>query len=180
MNNLQSEKTPSNLWASKPAQQRYWLHVRQHPRAGRACANSRDRRPIDPPPIVQLLLSDFDPKSREDMDDMGNPSFIVHCSLRSASSPKTDLSVVMAPDEHTGEVRAEKQINGTIDASAFFCDEDPDPDSAPPHPSSWLYCPTQVSGGSAHGCSGPRPTSPKSGPASGSGHSIGSQSRLGR
>ena len=149
MNNLQSKKISSSPWANKPTKQRYWLHIRQHPRAGRACANSRDRRPIDPPPIVQLQISDFDPNSPEDMDDMCDRSFIVHCSLRSASSPKTDLSVVMARDEHTGEVRAEKQINGTIDASGFFCDEDPDPESAPPHPSSWLYCPSQTPTGNS-------------------------------
>ena len=75
---------------------------------------------------------------------MRDRSFIVHCSLRLASSPETDLSVVMARDEHTGEVRAEKQINGIIDVSAFFCDEDPDSDTAPSHPSSWLYYPSQM------------------------------------
>lgn len=137
-------ESPTSLRRPSAAKkQRYWLYVRQQPRAGRACPNSRDRRGIDPPPVVQLQISDFDPNSPEDMEDMRDQSLIVHCLLCSASSPKRDLSIMMGQDESNGAMRAEKQINGNLDASPFFCDEDPDPSTAPRHPSSQLYCPLQ-------------------------------------
>lgn len=50
----------------------------------------------------------------------------------------------MRKDDQNGAMRAEKQINGNLDASPFFCDEDPDPGTAPPHPSSQLYYPLQT------------------------------------
>lgn len=123
--------------------QRYWLHIRQQPRAGRACSHSRDRRAIDPPPVLQLQISDFDPNSAEDMDDMQDQSFVVHCLLCSDSTQPEDVSVLMCADD-SGVIRAEKQINGNLDATPFFCDEDPDPATAPQHPSSQLYYPLQT------------------------------------
>ncbi len=130
---------------SAAKKQRYWLYIRQQPRAGRACSNGRDRRAIDPPPVLQLQISDFDPSSPDDIEDMQDQSFIVHCLLSSASSPRRDLSVLMCQDDSSGAIRAEKQINGNLDASPFFCDEDLDPPTAPRHPSSQLYYPLQTS-----------------------------------
>jgi Velvet factor len=124
--------------------QRFWLYIRQQPRAGRACSNGRDRRAIDPPPVVQLQITDFDPNSPEDMEDMQDQSFIVHCLLREAAPPGGDVSVIMCEDDNSSASRAEKQINGSLDASPFFCAEDPDPSNAPPHPSSQLYYPQQM------------------------------------
>ncbi|KAF7506580.1 hypothetical protein GJ744_011617 [Endocarpon pusillum] len=124
--------------------QRYWLRIRQQPRAGRACSNGRDRRAVDPPPVLQLQISDFDPNSPADIEDMQDQSFIVHCLLCTASGPAQDISVVMCQDDSSSGQKAEKQINGNLDASPFFCDEDPDPHTAPPHPSSQLYYPAQT------------------------------------
>jgi Velvet factor len=126
---------------SATQKQRYWLYIRQQPRAGRACSNGRDRRAIDPPPVVQLQISDFDPNSPDDMEDMQDQSFVVHCFLRTASLPARDVSVIMCQDDNSSGLRAERQINGNLDASPFFCDEDPDPNNAPLHPSSQLYYP---------------------------------------
>jgi Velvet factor len=134
----------SGYQTSVAQKQRYWLYIRQQPRAGRACSNGRDRRAIDPPPVVQLQISDFDPNSPDDIEDLQDQSFVVHCLLSSASAPQKDLSVLMCQDDSTGAMRAEKQINGNLDASPFFCDEDPDPSTAPQHPSSQLYCPQQT------------------------------------
>lgn len=138
-----------NPFASSPRayvaqKQRFWLFVRQQPRAGRACSNGKDRRAIDPPPIVQLQISDFDPSSPEDMEDIMDQSFVVHCTLCSASPPKRDISVIMCQDDRNGAMKAEKQILGSLSTSAFFCDEDPDPDTAPQHPSSQLFHPLQT------------------------------------
>ena len=133
----------SSHWPIATHKQRYWLYIRQQPRAGRACSNGRDRRVIDPPPIVQLQISDFDPNSPADMEDLKDQSFVVHCLLWSESPPKRDISVLMCQDGSSNAVRAEKQINGNLDASPLFCDEDPSPNTAPQHPSSRLYCPLQ-------------------------------------
>ena len=129
---------------SAAQKQRYWLYVRQQPRAGRACSNSKDRRAIDPPPIIQLQISDFDPKSSDDMKDMTDQSFVVHCILCSASPPSRNVSVLMCQDDSNGARKAEKQIIGSLTASPFFCYEDPDPNSAPQHPSSQSYRPPQT------------------------------------
>ena len=113
------------------SQHRYRLRIRQGPRAGRACSNGKDRRPVDPPPVLQLCLADFDPNSPHDVDELRDSSFTVNCLLRAASVPHQDLSVVRRTDESTGVIKAEKQINGGTVASPFFCDEDPDPDTGP-------------------------------------------------
>lgn len=123
---------------------RYWLFIRQQPRASRACSNSRDRRVVDPPPIVQLQISDFNPDSADDMEDMKNQSFVVHCLLRSPSPPYRDLSVMEIRDDSDGAIKLEKQINGNLVAGPFFCGEDPEPTKAPQHPSTKLYYPLQT------------------------------------
>jgi Velvet factor len=141
----------SSHQGSVAQKQRYWLYVRQQPRAGRACSNGKDRRAIDPPPIVQLQISDFNPNSSQDMEDMRDQFLVVHCLLCSASSPKRDVSVITYEDDSTGARKVEKQIIGSLSASPFFCDEDPDPNTAPQHPSSQLYQPLQT----------PSPTAPR-------------------
>ncbi|KAJ3360207.1 hypothetical protein GGF32_008553 [Allomyces javanicus] len=41
-----------------PPQLRYELQVVQHPDRCRTCSSDRDRRPMDPPPVLQVLLYD--------------------------------------------------------------------------------------------------------------------------
>ncbi|KAJ5413801.1 Velvet factor [Penicillium cosmopolitanum] len=66
---LESESSPPPQHRRTSTQSRYHLHVRQQPIAARACgARDRDRRPIDPPPIVPILLTDFDPGSQNKRD----------------------------------------------------------------------------------------------------------------
>ncbi|RJE17567.1 Velvet factor, partial [Aspergillus sclerotialis] len=61
---------------SKSSPSRYHLHIRQQPVAARACgAGDRDRRPVDPPPIIQMLLTDFSPGSAEDKEILRDPRF---------------------------------------------------------------------------------------------------------
>lgn len=65
---------------------RFRLHIRQQPVAGRACAaGEKDRRPIDPPPILQLLIVDFDPDSENDRLLLQDPRFAVGCLLYSVT-----------------------------------------------------------------------------------------------
>ncbi|RAL11068.1 velvet factor family protein [Aspergillus homomorphus CBS 101889] len=131
---------------------RYHLYIRQQPLAARACgAGDRDRRPIDPPPIIQMLLTDFDPKSSDDNDILQDPRFTVGCFLipepgGSQSDMNTDS---VSREERLGANRADELaqgqstplLSGKAFVSPFYVDEDPDPNTAPAHPSSAYYAP---------------------------------------
>ncbi|KAJ5353835.1 Velvet factor [Penicillium brevicompactum] len=138
-------------------QSRYHLHVRQQPIAARACgAGDRDRRPVDPPPIVQILLTDFDPNSQEDRDLLQDPRFTVGCLLFPVSSsspwPNPDANPPRERerererdrdrdrDDTDGVARTDDDLStpllsGKAFMSPFYVDADPDPNSAPVHPS---------------------------------------------
>ncbi|EPS27505.1 Sexual development regulator velC [Penicillium oxalicum] len=127
---------------------RFRLHVRQQPLAARACgAGDRDRRPIDPPPIIQILLSDFDSAAQEDLEILQDPRFTVGCLLFPVSdssssftsaenggvqSSEHDRDELLNPDESPST----PLLSGKAFMSPFYVDADPDPISAPNHPSS--------------------------------------------
>ncbi|KAJ6188854.1 hypothetical protein N7519_003762 [Penicillium mononematosum] len=156
-------------------QSRYHLHIRQQPIAARACgAGDRDRRPVDPPPIVQILLTDFDSNSQEDRDLLQDPRFTVGCLLFpvSPSLPFAEPTETHSRErdqerdqdrdrnrdrererEHEREREREREretdgvartddnfstplLSGKAFMSPFYVDADPDPNSAPAHPSS--------------------------------------------
>ncbi|KAJ5383390.1 hypothetical protein N7517_001301 [Penicillium concentricum] len=142
-------------------QSRYHLHIRQQPIAARACgAGDRDRRPVDPPPIVQILLTDFDSNSPEDRDLLQDPRFTVGCLLFpvSPSLPWAEPTDTHAREreqdqdqdrdrncdrerETDGIARTDDNfstplLSGKAFMSPFYVDADPDPNSAPAHPSS--------------------------------------------
>jgi hypothetical protein len=94
--------------------------------------------------VVQLLISDFDRESVEDMEDLSDPSFLVHCLLVSSTDPAEDVSAVTFRDPAGDAARTERMLVGNLTASPFFCAEDPDPDTSPRHPSLQLYCPTDT------------------------------------
>ena len=70
---------------------RFHLHIRQQPIAARACgAGDKDRRAIDPLPILQLLITDFSPDSPQDIEALNYKLYVVGCQLFSiATDPKT-------------------------------------------------------------------------------------------
>jgi hypothetical protein len=113
--------------------------------AARACgAGDRDRRPVDPPPIVQILLTDFDPDSQDDRDILQDPRFTVGCLLfpvpdTTVWTPSSEAE--SAERDADGVARADDSfstplLSGKAFMSPFFVDADPDPNSAPTHPSS--------------------------------------------
>ncbi|KAJ5482352.1 Velvet factor [Penicillium sp. IBT 31633x] len=160
----ESESPPAQLLhPRRPSNQsRYHLHIRQQPIAARACgAGDRDRRPVDPPPIVQILLTDFDPHSQDDRDLLQDPRFAVGCLLFpvSSSSPWAAKPTETGPQDRThkrereGSREREREsdgiartdddfstplLSGKAFMSPFYVDADPDPNSAPSHPSSSL------------------------------------------
>lgn len=142
----ESSSPPPPSTRRPSTQSRYHLHVRQQPIAARACgAGDRDRRPVDPPPIVQILLTDFDPESQEDRDILEDPRFTVGCLLFPVSDvppyqPNTANEDQPPEGEGDGVARADDTfstplLSGKAFMSPFFVDADPDPNSAPTHPS---------------------------------------------
>ncbi|KAJ5911189.1 Velvet factor [Penicillium subrubescens] len=139
------ESSPEPPPRRPSTQSRYHLHVRQQPMAARACgAGDRDRRPVDPPPIVQILLTDFDPDSQDDRDILQDPRFTVGCLLfpvpdTTVWTPSSEAE--SAERDADGVARADDSfstplLSGKAFMSPFFVDADPDPNSAPTHPSS--------------------------------------------
>lgn len=74
--------------------------VRQQPVAARACGfGERDRRVIDPPPIIQLLVTD--PKTgQSDPDELRYSLNVVHCTLWNADGTNEETALIQ-PDRRT-------------------------------------------------------------------------------
>ncbi|GAB1192371.1 hypothetical protein APSETT444_001562 [Aspergillus pseudonomiae] len=125
--------------------------------AARACGfGDRDRRPVDPPPIIQLLLTDFDPVSDQDKDILQDPRFAVGCLLFPAATPPQQGP----PDRERGGTIRESRLGSTASPgqstpllsgkafiSPFYVDADPDPATAPAHPTSEDYVTQRTSAG---------------------------------
>ncbi|RAL04095.1 velvet factor family protein [Aspergillus ibericus CBS 121593] len=144
---LHHSPTPSPPPRRTSTTSRYHLFIRQQPIAARACgAGDRDRRPVDPPPIIQLLLTDFDPKGPDDIDVLQDPRFTVGCFLvpetRGSFSSDLDGDSALREDRlGTAPGQSTPLLSGKAFVSPFFVDEDPDPTTAPSHPSTFDYIP---------------------------------------
>ncbi|KAL8959765.1 MAG: hypothetical protein Q9193_003424 [Seirophora villosa] len=94
---------------------RYILKVRQQPIAARACGmGNQDRRVVDPPPIVQLSLSEYDPRSPGDVNALRNPYIAMHCTLLDSSGK----DITQAKDSRDPQ-RVTRGLTGDIMASPF-------------------------------------------------------------
>ncbi|GAQ38231.1 hypothetical protein ASPNIDRAFT_54959 [Aspergillus niger] len=142
---LHHSPTPSPPPRRTSTTSRYHLFIRQQPLAARACgAGDRDRRPVDPPPILQLLLTDFDPSTSDDIDILQDPRFTVGCFLvpetRGSISSDMDGDSALREDRlGTAPGQSTPLLSGKAFVSPFFVDEDPDPTTAPNHPSTFDY-----------------------------------------
>ena len=91
---------------------RYRIQVRQQPQAARACGfGERDRRVIDPPPIVQLIVDD--PSGHVDPAELRYPFNVVHCTLWSADG-LSDETALTGQDK-----RLTRRLMGTLVSSPF-------------------------------------------------------------
>ncbi|KAF9583931.1 hypothetical protein BGW38_008077 [Lunasporangiospora selenospora] len=69
---------------------KFVLTIRQQPQRGKVCGiKERDRRPIDPPPIVQIKLSD--PASDKNKDYLQSPYLFMCCNLVHADNPSGEI-----------------------------------------------------------------------------------------
>jgi len=91
---------------------RYRIQVRQQPVAARACGfGERDRRVIDPPPIVQLLVNDSN--GRPDSSELRYPFNVVHCTLWSMDGITDETALTGLDKRHT------RRLMGTLVSSPF-------------------------------------------------------------
>ncbi|RVX72454.1 hypothetical protein B0A52_03642 [Exophiala mesophila] len=90
---------------------------------------------IDPPPILQLLMYDFDPESASDMAEITSQFWVVYCKLISAQSPDRDVSTVSQINED-GQKEVQRLLLGTSVSSPTITSDDPDPPTFQPHPQS--------------------------------------------
>lgn len=115
-----------------PYADRISLYIRQQPRAARAGPDGKDRRPIDPPPVLQLMIKDFDATSEADIEQL-HEQFVVHCKLVSANSPRRDVSTLASLAED-GSRDVQRLLLGMSAASPFHTKDDPDPETMRRHP----------------------------------------------
>ncbi|EXJ70513.1 uncharacterized protein A1O5_06582 [Cladophialophora psammophila CBS 110553] len=109
------------------------LHIRQQPRAARAGPDGKDRRAVDPPPIVQLLMDDFDPDNEDDVAEIKCPFWVVFCRLVGAVAVNSDVSTQSYFTEE-GQKEVQRLLLGTTVASPTHTADDPDPPTMPTHP----------------------------------------------
>lgn len=154
--------------------------------AARTCgAGDKDRRAIDPLPIVQLLITDFSLDSEQDVEALKYNFYVVGCQLfaididpRSGAERRIHTSNIIergsgskSRDEagdrglsgrHAEEAsqngRSVQVLSGRTYVSPFFVDADPEPQMAPIHPRSSTVVEEK---GKAKQCSPLTPLSPR-------------------
>ncbi|KAK4165365.1 velvet factor-domain-containing protein [Cladorrhinum sp. PSN259] len=98
---------------SSSSSSEYRISVRQQPYAARSCGfGERDRRVIDPPPIVQLTITDSSLSQEELGRRLRHQFSVVHCSIWDEQGQK-DMSSM--PEDF----RQQRRLMGTLVASPF-------------------------------------------------------------
>nr|KMM64056.1 hypothetical protein CPAG_00408 [Coccidioides posadasii RMSCC 3488] len=124
------------------------LFVRQQPAAARTCAaGDKSRRSVDPSPILQLLMTDFDSQSEEDIKMLKHSQHVVACHLFAVCENVSGAVGGRVADEVShqptpnGQKEEEEEdsirnVYGKTYVSPFFVEADPEPSKAPSHPGS--------------------------------------------
>ncbi|PHH70986.1 hypothetical protein CDD80_5611 [Ophiocordyceps camponoti-rufipedis] len=90
---------------------RFSLRMRQQPRAARACGfGDRDRRVIDPPPIVQLVIESGSMTDEEVQSYLRYESYVMNCAICDETGTR-DASFM--PDEYQHQRRLMGSLVGT-------------------------------------------------------------------
>ncbi|KZL80773.1 vea protein [Colletotrichum incanum] len=98
----------------KVVKNEYEIFFRQQPMAARCCGyGERDRRVIDPPPIVQLRINNPDLTPDELYQKIHHPAYVVHCSIWDESGT---VDCTNMPEDM---VRPGKRIMGSLVSSPF-------------------------------------------------------------
>lgn len=104
---------PPKPTTTQPPPSTYRITVRQQPSAARSCGfGERDRRVIDPPPIVQLTIHDASLSQDDIARRLRHQFSVVHCSIWDEAGLK-DMSSM--PEDF----RQQRRLMGTLVASPF-------------------------------------------------------------
>jgi hypothetical protein len=107
--------THAYSFSNLPPEPTYIISLRQEPIAARACGfGERDRRVIDPPPILQMNINESGASPDEINSKLRNPFSVIHCELWNA---ETDNEETAMPE--MGERRQQRRLMGTLVASPF-------------------------------------------------------------
>jgi hypothetical protein len=94
----------------------YSISMRQQPIAARACGfGERDRRVIDPPPILELKIEEPGASADELRQRLRYPYYVVHCSLWNADHDKDNSAM----DDVGDRRNQQRRLMGTLVASPF-------------------------------------------------------------
>ncbi|KAK1073132.1 hypothetical protein LTR12_010177 [Friedmanniomyces endolithicus] len=108
---------PTPTTTTQPPPFIYDLLIRQQPLAARACGfGEKDRRVIDPPPIVELRVTDASGAPREDRGVM----LALHCTLMTEDGTQDDAAVQPA-EPNTQPTR---RLMGNMVASPYYAKDE--------------------------------------------------------
>ncbi|KAI0393646.1 hypothetical protein F5Y17DRAFT_298834 [Xylariaceae sp. FL0594] len=98
---------------SSVSNQTYRIHIRQQPVAARSCGyGERDRRVIDPPPIVEMTIDDPTATEEEIRERLSHSFSVMHCTIRNEAGDE-DMSSM--PEDY----RTQRRLMGTVVSSPF-------------------------------------------------------------
>ncbi|GAW21781.1 hypothetical protein ANO14919_113060 [Xylariales sp. No.14919] len=114
------QKAPQRPPTSAAVTSTYRISIRQQPVAARSCGyGERDRRVIDPPPIIQMSIED-PTASEEDIRNRLTHSYsIMHCTIWNEAGDQ-DLSSM--PEDY----RTQRRLMGTVVSSPFAGNDEND------------------------------------------------------
>ncbi|KAI0115953.1 hypothetical protein GGR51DRAFT_555829 [Nemania sp. FL0031] len=130
LSNEQSSSTPKSPEAPPTVAQRpptsaaktsiYRISIRQQPVAARSCGyGERDRRVIDPPPIIQMSIEDPTASEEEIKNRLTHSYSIMHCTIWNEQGDQ-DLSSM--PEDY----RTQRRLMGTVVSSPFAGNDEND------------------------------------------------------
>lgn len=131
--NPQAPQTPPPQPAEGPGKLR--LVIREQPRAARACGVGEKGRHLDPIPILQLLITDFNPSSKEHIERLTYGKHIVFSELFLVSKSSEDGSERFVPTYRASEAdtprRSAPTYSGRKHVSPFPVEAFPGPERPP-------------------------------------------------
>lgn len=115
-----NQKAPQRGSRSLATASTYRINIRQQPVAARSCGyGERDRRVIDPPPIIQMSIDDPDATEEEIRHRLTHSYSLMHCTIWNEGGDQ-DLSSM--PEDY----RTQRRLMGTVVSSPFAGNDEND------------------------------------------------------